>query len=189
MNPRTFRRLALAPALVVLAAAVPSPPAQAQAQDVYDRLQSDTMSIFDYGIKRLRSIAIQVLPKLRGQGDPRPQSEVSFDPEARQIRINFFVPMNAGNVSQATCWERRALAIRELFFIGATPYTVPVSNEQRIVRRLGAMFTKEPIDFGNVVQATGERLSELTRVRMTIPLSGGTAPLVCESRVADLRAR
>lgn len=152
MSPRTFRHVTLA--LAVLATAVPSPPAQAQ--DVFDRLQGETMSVFDYGIKRLRSVAIQVLPKLQGQGNPRPQSEVSFDPETRHILVNFFVPMKAGNVSQGTCWERRALAIRELFFIGATPYTIPVSNEQRIIRRLGAMFTKEPIDFGNVVQATGE---------------------------------
>ncbi len=183
MNPRNIRRLALALVVTVL------PPVPAMAQDVFDRLQGETMSIFDYGIKRLRSVAIQVLPKLQGQGDPMPQSEVSFDPDVRQIRVNFFVPMNAGNVPPSTCWERRATAIRALFFIGTTPYTVPVSNEQRIVRRLGAMFTKEPIDFGNVVQATGERLSELTRVRMTIPMSGSTTPLVCESRVADLRTR
>lgn len=175
-------------AIAALAAALPHP-THTHAQDVFDRLQSEQMSIFDYGVKRLRSAALQILPKLQQQGDPRPQSEVSFIPDKREIRVSFFLPSQIEAITPAMCWQRRNQAIRELFFIGSTNYPVPISNEQRVMRRLGAMFTKEPIEVGNTTQATGERLSESTIVRAVIPNPGTTQPIVCEARVSDLRLK
>ena len=185
MNLKSTRALI---AIAALAAALLHP-RHAAAQNVFDRLQSEQMSIFDYGIKRLRSAALQVLPKLQQLGDPKPQSEVSFTPDKREIRITFFLPTQIEAITPEMCWQRRAQAIRELFFIGSTNYPVPISNEQRVMRRLGAMFTKEPIEIGNTTQATGERLSESAVVRAVMPNPGTTQPIVCEARVSDLRLK
>ncbi|MBO6521818.1 MAG: hypothetical protein JJ900_15630 [Rhodospirillales bacterium] len=178
-----------ATALAIVMAMLAGAPAVVRAQDVFDRLQGEQMSIFDYGIKRLRSAALQILPQLQSDDQLRAQSEVHFDPDKRLISINFILPSRQPDATPAACWERRALAIRALFFIGGTSYLVPVSNEQRVIRRLGAMFTKEPIQIGNTVQATGERLAELTRLRVTIPTPGSATPLFCEAGVAELRPR
>lgn len=187
MRAKLFRHMFTGSAIAfAISAAAQSP---ARAQDVFDRLQGEQMSILDYGIKRLRSAALQILPQLQFDAALRPQSEVFFDPDKRLIHINFILPTKQPNITQTACWEQRATAIRNLFYIGGTSYLVPLSNEQRVIRRLGAMFTKEPVQIGNTVQATGERLSELTRLRVTIPIPGNTTPLFCEAGVAQIRPK
>jgi len=176
-------------AAVVAGTMLISVPDRAAAADVFDSLQTEPVTMLDFGIKRLRSAALQTSLRLAPPSDPKPQSQVFFDPEKREIRLHYTIATNQGGVSLATCWERRIAAIREVFFIGSTQYAVPISNEQRVMRRLGAMFMREPVEIANAAQAMGERLSESTFVRMTIAVPGGAQPLVCEGRVSDLRTK
>jgi len=177
---RAFIILALPTALLSTAA---------DAEDVFDHLQAEPVTMLDFGIKRLRSAALQTSLRLAPPSDPKPQSQVFFDPAARQIRLHYIIATRQESVSAATCWERRIAAIREVFFIGGTAYAAPVSLEQRIIRRLGAMFTKEPADQANAVQAMGERLAESTYVKLTIALPGSTPPIDCEGRVTDIKPK
>jgi len=174
---------------LALGAAICSVPVKALAQDVFDRLQSESLSMLDYGVKRLRSAALQTIVKLQQEGDLRPQSQVFYDPDKREIHVQYVLPTRTEGITPEICRERRAMAIRELFFIGGTSYSGTVSPEQRVLRRLGAMFTKEPIEIGIAVQATGERLSDSTFVKMTIPTPGNAKPVVCNGRVNDLRLK
>lgn len=161
----------------------------AAAQDVFDNLQAEPVTMLDFGIKRLRSAALQTSLRLAPPSDPKAQSQVHFDPVKREIRLNYVLAMRQDGVSLATCWERRAAAIREVFFVGGTSYSAPLSVEQRIKNRLGAMFTREPVDRANAQQAMGERLAESTFVTMSIAVPGGAEPITCEGRVAELRLK
>ena len=62
-----------------------APPARAA--DVFDRLQNEPVTMFDFGIKRLRTIVLQAARKIVLSSDPVPQSSVAFDSEKREIRI------------------------------------------------------------------------------------------------------
>lgn len=160
-----------------------------RAADVFNNLQAEPVTMLDFGIKRLRSAALQTSLRLAPPSDPRPQTQVYFDTEKRTIHLNYVIATRQEGVSLATCWERRSTAIRELFYIGATSYAVPISLEQRIIHRLGAMFVREPAERANGAQAMGERLAESTHVKMTIAQPGSAEPIVCEGRVTDLRPK
>lgn len=181
---RTLHLLMLSCALTVLIPGVPKATA-----DVFDNLMAEPVTMLDFGIKRLRSAALQTSLRLAAPSDPKPQSQVFFDQAKREIWLNYVLAMRQEGVSMATCWERRLTAIREVFFIGATNYAVPISTEQRVMRRLGAMFTREPIEKANAAQAMGERLAESTYVRMSIAVPSAGDPIVCEGRVNDLRTK
>ncbi len=179
---RTLHVLMLSCALTILIQGVPKATA-----DVFDNLMAEPVTMLDFGIKRLRSAALQTSLRLAAPSDPKPQSQVYFDPAKREIRLNYVLAMRQGGVSMATCWERRLTAIREVFYIGSTTYAMPISTEQRVMRRLGAMFTREPVGQSNAAQAMGERLAESTFVRMSIAVPNVGEPIVCEGRVSDLR--
>ncbi|MEQ8320257.1 MAG: hypothetical protein RH946_08345 [Rhodospirillales bacterium] len=181
---RTLHVLMFSCALTILNPGVPKATA-----DVFDNLMAEPVTMLDFGIKRLRSAALQTSLRLVAPSDPKPQSQVFFDQEKREIRLNYVLAMRQEGISMTTCWERRLTAIREVFYIGSTSYAVPISAEQRVMRRLGAMFTREPIEKTNAAQAMGERLAESTFVRMSIAVPSAGDPIVCEGRVSDLRTK
>ena len=107
-----------------------APPARAA--DVFDRLQNEPVTMFDFGIKRLRTIVLQAARKIVLSSDPVPQSSVAFDSEKREIRIGYIIRSSAPVLGMATCQERRALAIKEVFNVGLTAYSGQVSEQQRV---------------------------------------------------------
>ncbi len=159
------------------------------AADVFDNLQAEPVSQFDFGIKRLRSAALQTSIRLSPPTDPRPQSQVYFDTEKRQIHLDYTIAAPGGKATLEACWERRGAAIKEAFYIGATAYSVPISLKQRVMRRFGAMFTREPVEKANAAQAMGERLSESTFVKMSLTVPGSETPIVCESQLNELKIK
>jgi hypothetical protein len=157
--------------------------------DVFDNLQAEPVTQFDFGIKRLRSAALQTSARLSPPTDSRPQSQVYFDVEKRQIHINYTLAAPGGIATLDTCWERRGSAIKELFFVGATTYPVPISLKQRVLRRFGAMFIREPVEKANAAQAMGERLAESTFIKMSLTVPGSDTPIMCESLLNDLKIK
>ncbi len=164
-------------------------PAPALAEDVFDRLQNEPVTMFDFGIKRLRTSALQAARKIVLSSDPVPQSSVEFDSVKREIRIAFVIRSNAPILGAATCRERRALAIKEVFNVGLTSYSGQVSEQQRVILRLGRMFTREPAENRDSVQAMGERLAESTHFQVTMIGKDGAEPVVCAGRLSDVPPR
>ncbi len=160
---------------------------KANAEDVFDRLGAEPVTMLDFGIKRLRSMAQQATKRIVLSSEAAAQTNVSFDKEKREIHILFVVRVRNDARTMVTCTERRRLAIREVFLIGLTNYPVPVSTEQRVIFRLGRMFTKEPADHRDSVQAMGERMAQTTYLQMNVYDSAGNNPITCGGRVTDLK--
>lgn len=170
----------------VIAAWLAAPPA-ATAEDVFDRLQVEPVTMLDFGIKRLRSMAQLSTRRVTLPAEPTAQVNVDFDPKKREIRIIYLIRTKAEGVTEASCRERRLFAIRDIFVIGATNYAVPMSEEQRIVMRLGRMFTREPADQRNAVQAMGERLSQSIIFQVNLYDLQGNKPITCGGPIKDLK--
>ncbi len=164
-----------------------APPAMAA--DVFDRLQNEPVTMFDFGIKRLRTIVLQAGRKIVLSSDPVPQSLVEFDSDKREIRIGFIIRSSAPVLGMATCQERRALAIKEVFNVGLTSYSGQVSDQQRVILRLGRMFTREPAENRDSVLAMGERLADSTQFKITMIGKDGGAPVICGGRLSETPPR
>ena len=164
-----------------------TPPAIAD--DVFDRLQNEPVTMFDFGIKRLRTTVLQAARKIVLSSDPVPQSSVEFDSDKREIRIGFIIRSSAPVLGMATCQERRALAIKEVFNVGLTSYTGQVSEQQRVILRLGRMFTREPAENRDSVLAMGERLAESTHFKITLIGKDGGPPVICSGRLSETPPR
>jgi hypothetical protein len=163
------------------------PAGKPSAADVFDRLSAEPVTVLDFGIKRLRSMAQLATKRIVLSSEPTAQTNVDFDKEKRELRIVFGVRVNADAHNMGTCAERRRLAIREVFLIDTTNYSVPVSTEQRVIFRLGRMFTKEPADQRDSIQAMGERMSESTFLQINVFDSAGNNPITCGGRVTNLK--
>ena len=164
-----------------------APPARAA--DVFDRLQNEPVTMFDFGIKRLRTIVLQAARKIVLSSDPVPQSSVAFDSEKREIRIGYIIRSSAPVLGMATCQERRALAIKEVFNVGLTAYSGQVSEQQRVILRLGRMFTREPAENRDSVLAKGERLADSTDFKISMSGKDGGPPVICGGRLSETPPR
>ena len=140
--------------------------------------------MLDFGLKRLRSAALQAAHKLAQPSDPNPQTHVAFDAENREIQIQFFVVTPIENLTSTVCLQKRQTALMETFLIGSTAYVVQLSDTQRVIRRLGAMFTHEPADSPTAVRAMGERIAHF---KVTLRSTQNPAPIVCGGRLYDFR--
>jgi len=180
-----IRIMSIAIALIFMVA---GKQALAQNGDIFDRLQKEPVSLFDSGIKRLRSSVQFAADRLSPPSDPKAQFRVFFDPETRRLIVRFDIGTSSSDITQAACWERRVAAIKETFAIGRTRYTVPISVEGRIQRRLGVMFSSEPSTDKTIV-AAGQRLAELTIVEVNLRGTGATAPVSCSAPAAALQLK
>lgn len=157
------------------------------ADDVFDRLKSEPVTMLDFGLKRLRSAALQASRKLAQPPDHAPQSRVVFDVDKREIQIQFFVKSATEHFTDAMCLQKREIALRETFMIGSTAYVVPLSDAQRIIRRLGVLFTHEPAESPKAVRAMGERIAQSTFLKVTLNSAKNAAPIVCGGYLHDVR--
>lgn len=153
------------------------------AQDVFDNLANEPVTMLDAGIKRIRSAALETTRRLTPTLAARPQTSVLFDKETRNIRVQFTVQPKEPILTEAACRQLRATFIKEMFLIGSTSYVVPLSDEQKVMRRLGAMFTREPHDKANTPQAMGERLAESTIVQLSMRQPGEEKPVICAGKI------
>jgi len=170
--------------ILLVTMAAPTP---VVADDIFDRLKTEPVTMLDFGLKRLRSAALQAARKLAQPSDPAPQIRVAFDSEKREIQIQFFIYTGSEHFNDAACLQKRQFAIKETFLIGSTAYVVPLSDSQKMIRRLGAMFTHEPAESPTAVRAMGERLAQSTYFKVTLKSANNATPIVCGRYLNDVR--
>lgn len=160
-----FHRRAVLLAAVVLATALATPSIAAEPA-VIERLASEPTTLFDMGMKRLRSLALEATLRITAPSDQATTSRVWYRTETKSIEIRFELRVSAQPIGEPLCRETQTRVINETFSIGRTAYLVNLSRAERVRRRLGLIFAHEPIESGKDAIAIGERLAELTFVEI-----------------------
>lgn len=173
--------------LLALAIGILGGPPPADAEDVFDRLSNEPVSMLDFGIKRLRGMAQQATRRIVLTSDPAAQTSVDFDAAKREVRILFVMKVRQDMLNQDTCRERRLSALKEVFALDAANFSGPISTEQLVIYRLGRMFTREPADKRDSVQAMGERMAESMMLQINLYDLSGNNPIICGGRVTNLK--
>jgi len=168
---------------------LPGNPAAAEEPEVIKRLRGEKVTVFDAGMKRLRQAALTASGRLSSAAQPGPRVGVRYDDKTGIIEIEFLFTDPNGNAviySKDRCMEIHKTAIRETFNIGRTIYTIPLTFEERVRRRLGLLFSHEPIQNIKEVIALGQRLSELTFLRIDIIGPKNIKIGSCRDRIAPI---
>lgn len=160
-------------------------PATATEPEVILRLQKEFPTRFDLGMSRLRRAAIDAAPRLAAGSPFDPLVRVWYDPKVGTIEIRFRFEGLAGDaLTMERCGEMRKTAIRETFRVGRTFYAQPMSFDERVRRRLGSQFAREPVNGAKEVIALGQRLAELTYLGVALVDGAGGRTITCRARVA-----
>ena len=188
---RTFRSKTVLTASVFLALAAGGTPvaALAQAGDLFDGLAAQPVTLMDAGIKRVRAGAQTAAARLTTAVGPPAQYRVTFDNALRRLNVRFDVTVAPDKVNEGFCWARRGIAIREMFGVGAIRYSLKLSDEERVKRRLGVMFSREPETTEREIVALGQRLAESTYVELNLLTPASDASTACRAVVHRLEWR
>jgi hypothetical protein len=172
--------------LGVMAVVSAAGPARAQSGDLFDALAAQPVTLLDAGIKRVRAGAQSAARRLTPANGPPAQFRVTFDRDLRRLDIRFTVVTTPDKANESYCWSRRAIAIREAFSIGTVRYTLSLSDEERVRRRLGVMFSREPEATDREIVALGQRLADLTFAEVSLLSPASEAPVICRAVVHRL---
>lgn len=184
------RTTVLAAALLLAAiAGFAALPAAAQTGDLFDSLAARPVTLLDAGIKRVRAGAQTAATRLTTAVGPPAQFRVTFDSTLRRLDVRFDVTVAPEKANEAFCWARRGIAIREMFSIGAIRYTLKLSDEERVRRRLGVMFSREPETTEREIVSLGQRLADLTYVELNLLTPTSETPVTCRAVVHRLEWR
>ncbi len=167
--------------VLCLGAAFSGNTATAQDGDPFERLSSQPVTLLDAGIKRVRANARLGARRLTPATGPQAQFRVFFDRELRRLEIRFAVETAPENLNERYCWARRAVAIRETFSVGATSYALSLSDEERVKRRLGSLFSREPDTTEREMIALGQRLADSTFVELRLRNPASEMPVTCRA--------
>ncbi|PIW30829.1 MAG: hypothetical protein COW30_01020 [Rhodospirillales bacterium CG15_BIG_FIL_POST_REV_8_21_14_020_66_15] len=160
--------------------------ASAQVGDVFDALAAQPVTILDAGIKRVRAGAQSAAKRLTNAAGPPAQYRVVFDRNLRRLEIRFEVTVEGSKVNETFCWARRGVAVREMFGVGVIRYTVQLSDEEKVRRRLGIMFSREPEATDREFIALGQRLADSTFVELNLVGSTSESSVTCRAVVHRL---
>ncbi|HBC06100.1 MAG TPA: hypothetical protein DC046_00775 [Rhodospirillaceae bacterium] len=176
---------------VFLAFAVGSAPMAVLAQtgDLFEGLAAQPVTLMDAGIKRMRAGAQTAAARLTTAVGPPAQYRVTFDNALRHLNVRFDVTVAPDKTSEGFCWARRGIAIREMFGVGAIRYSLKLSDEERVRRRLGVMFSREPEATEREIVALGQRLAESTYVELNLLTPASETPMTCRAVVHRLEWR
>lgn len=187
----SFRRaVAVVIGTVLLAGASLVVPAVGQELEIFRNLRSEPVSLFDYGVKALRRLALEAASRMAVAGEAVPTVQVGYSDKTSTIEIQFVLPPPAtagAKLSPQVCEELRKALIRETFKIGRTAYDVPLSVEERVRRRLAMQFAHEIVQTVKETVALGERLSELTFFEVKLTGRDAASGISCRSPVAKLQ--
>ncbi len=188
---RTFRPKTVLAAGASLAVAIGGAPIAALAQtgDLFDGLAAQPVTLMDAGIKRVRAGAQAAAGRLTTAVGPPAQYRVTFDNALRRLNVRFDVTVAPEKANEGFCWARRGVAIREMFGVGAIRYSLKLSDEERIRRRLGVMFSREPETTEREIVALGQRLAESTYVELNLLTPTSETPTTCRAVVHRLEWR
>lgn len=164
-------------------------PAAAQNGDLFEHLATQPVTLLDAGIKRVRAGAQSAANRLTPAAGPAAQYRVVFERNLRRLEIRFDVTVAAEKANEQFCWARRAVAIREMFGVGAIRYTLKLSDEERVRRRLGVMFSREPDTVERDIVSLGQRLADLTFVELNLVSPASESPVTCRAVVHRLEWR
>jgi len=168
---------------------LPGNPATADEPEVIKRLRGEKVTIFDAGMKRLRQAALTASGRLSSVAQAGPKVGVRYDDKTGIIEIEFRYTDPSGNpaiYTKARCAEMQKAAITETFNISRTFYTIPITFDERVRRRLGLLFSHEPIQSVKEVVALGQRLSELTFLLVEIVSPKNIRIAFCRDRIAPV---
>ena len=174
---------------LALAAGTAPMPALAQYGDLFENLAAQPVTLLDAGIKRMRAGAQTAAARLSTAAGPPAQYRVAFDRNLRRLEVRFDVTVTAEKANEGFCWARRGIAIREMFGVGANRYTLKLSDEERVRRRLGVMFSREPETTEREFVALGQRLAESTFVELNLLAPAVEVPVTCRAVVHRLEWR
>lgn len=161
-------------------------PASAQQGDLFDHLATQPVTLLDAGIKRIRAGAQSAAKRLTTSAGPPSQYRVFFDRSLRQLEVRFDVTVDVDKANERFCWARRGIAIREMFGVGTVRHALALSDEERVRRRLGTMFTREPDTSERDVVALGQRMADSTFVELNLVSPKVETPVTCRAVVHRL---
>jgi len=167
--------------------AFPGNLAAAEEPEVIKRLRDEKVTVFDAGIKRLRQAALIASSRLSSVAQRGPLMRVQYDDKTAFIEIEFRYTdpsESAVEYSKDRCIAMRRAALTETFNIGRTVYTIPLTFDERVRRRLGMIFSTEPIQNIKDVIALGQRLSELTFLSVDVVGPKNIGIVSCRERIA-----
>jgi len=156
--------------------------------EVIQRLNAESMTLYDFGMKRLRQSALAAVPRLGPVGASQAAVRVWYDAAKGTIEILFRVPATAGGITGVTvekCRAQQRAAVRATFGVGRIAYTLAISDAEQVRRRLGAMFAHEPVENAKEMIALGQRLATLTYLSVAILGDVASPPVTCRSPVTE----
>lgn len=178
--------------LVLLVAAVLSTPvlAQGQGRGTLTYLQNEPTTLFDMGIKRLRSAVLRTASQMIAKKGVKPTSSVRYKDSPGIIELEFnLITESSGDMDtlRQECIKYRRDSIIRVFQIDQASFNIQLSLKERIRRRLGAQFAHEPIASVKETLSLGEQLGEITY--FSVILSRALDPAVsvtCRALAIDL---
>jgi len=178
-------------AALTLLSIVSSPGSSESAEEpeVIKRLRGEKVTVFDAGMKRLRQAVLTASGRLSVAAKAGPAVGVRYIDTTGIIEIEFRYTDPSGNpaiYTKARCAEMQKAAITETFNIGKTFYTIPLTFDERVQRRLGLLFSHEPIKSVKEAVTMGQRLSELTFLLVEIVGPENTRIAFCRDRIAPV---
>ncbi len=164
-----------------------------QGRGTLNYLQKESTTLFDVGMKRLRTAALDTVSKMVAKPGQQPTTSVKYQHDAGIIDILFNLQTeNADNMEtlRLQCVDKRRSTLLRMFRVGLTDYTSQLSISERLRRRIGNQFAHEPISSVKEVLSLGEQLGLITY--FTVTLTTMTDPAIsatCRALATDLMVK
>lgn len=152
-------------------------------------LQSEPATLFDQGMKRLRSAALNTAARLIDKSNIHITSSVSYKHEEGNIEIQFNLKDKvAGNPENLhkNCLQSRKNLIFKMFSIGPTEFSSQTPVNERISRRIGVQFAHEPVESSQSVLSMARQLETLTYVTVNLAADDPSFNVTCRGLAVDL---
>jgi len=164
--------------------------AQQSGQGIITYLQKEPVTLFDLGMKRLRSAALDTVAKMTPKPGMEPLTSVRYDHATGLIEITYNLKVEAtGGIEQLRqrCVEDRMSIILKMFRVGLTDFTSLLSVTERIQRRIGAQFTHEPIASTKEALSLSEHLGQIAYTTLTLTnVADPNISVSCRALTTDL---
>jgi len=186
----TLKMLPGAMALLLTAVLSGTALAQQSGQGIMTYLQQEPVTLYDLGMKRLRSAALDTIAKMTTKPGMEPLTLVRYDHAAGLIEITYNLKVEApGGIEQLRqrCVDDRKSIILKMFRIGLTDFASLLSIPERIRRRIGAQFTHEPIASTKEALSLSEHLGQVTYTTLTLTnVADPNISVSCRALTTDL---
>ena len=153
-------------------------------------LQKEPATLFDIGMKRLRSSVLDTVGKMISRPGMQPTASITYNQTAGIIEILFNLKTEATEnteILRQQCLTKRKTTILKMFQIGKTNYASQLSVTERIQRRIGRQFVHEAIDSAKNTLIIGDQLGQITYVAVTLTTTDAAAvSITCRALVTDL---